>query len=267
MSRVTVYQDGSSLPVQRIAAAFGATLFRLPPSPPPAPAASAAQPSSPSSFSPVSNSRHNDVLFNRLTDNYAAMLLHAFDVAAASDVIVLEEDLEVSPDFSLFFSGAISLLHKHTDSFFCASSYNDNAFAGIALDNSALRIGEHFMALGWAITRTQFDKHIRHKWRVGDIWDAPFVKAVMNGAGPCIFPEVARSKHHSDPDFAQDALTTSAVFQRVVLDQIQLAPAPHTAQNASFNWDNVLPSTYSARLLRRIANSVPVRFHRAALSL
>ena len=290
MSCVTVYQDGDSLPVQRTAAAFGALLYRLPLSQPSAAAAAAAaasaaasQPSSPSSFETVSESSRSGVLFNRLTDNYAAMLQvpikkvrqnrkslifmlqHAFDAAAASDVVVLEEDLEVSPDFAVFFAGAISMLHSHTSRFFCASSYNDNAFTGIALNNSALRLGQHFMALGWAVTRQQFDRHIRRRWNAGDIWDAPFVKAVMSGAGPCIFPEVARSKHHADPDLAQPALTTSAVFQRAVLDEIQLAPAPSPANrrtvdsNAAFCWHCVLPEAYTASLLQRMARSVPVR--------
>ena len=77
MSCVTVYQDGDSLPVQRTAAAFGALLYRLPLSQPSAAAAASAaapQPSSPSSFETVSESSRSGVLFNRLTDNYAAML-------------------------------------------------------------------------------------------------------------------------------------------------------------------------------------------------
>jgi hypothetical protein len=200
------------------------------------------------------------------------MLTHAFDTANASDVIVLEEDLEVSTDFPSFFAGAIDMLHKHPRLFFCASSYNDNGFRGMSRDNSALRLGQHFMALGWAIARPQFDAHVRGRWSDGDIWDSPFVKAVMNSAGPCIFPEVARSKHHSDPDNAQAALTTSALFQRAVLDEIQLAPAPHGSGGnddddgggVSFCWDCLLPAAYSSRLLRRVAASTLVWEHSAA---
>ena len=123
------------------------------------------------------------------------------------------------------------------------------------------------MALGWAMTRLQCNKHIRGRWSTGDIWDAPFVKAVMQGAGPCIFPEVARSKHHADPDMAQRALTTSAVFQRAVLDEVQLAPATMVGgdasggshNNAAFCWNCILPEAYSLRLQRRIAASTVVR--------
>ena len=252
--------------MQRTVAAFGATLFRLPPSrqsQSATPSTSPQQPSSPSSFQPLPSQAPDSVLFNRLTDNYITMLTHAFDDVAASDVIVLEEDLEVSHDFSRFFAGAIDTMHKHPGVFFCASSYNDNGFAGIAQDNAALRLGHHFMALGWAVTRKQFDDHVRGRWMTGDIWDAPFVKAVMNSAGACIFPEVARSKHHADPDMAQSALTTSAVFQSAVLDEIQLAPAPRPdggsgSSTAAFCWECVLPEEYSRRLRRRIAAATQV---------
>ena len=267
MSLVTVHQDGPSLSVQRTVAAFGAVLIRLPPSrdlhtPASSPSSSSSHqhPSSPSSFDPLPQQNADGILFNRLTHNSINMLTHAFDSRNASDVVVLEEDLEVSPDFSQFFAGAITMLHRHPRHFFCASSYNDNGFMRIARNNSALRLGQHFMALGWAITRTQFDEHIRGRWMIGDIWDAPFVKAVMGSAGACIFPEVARSKHHGDPDMAQPALTTSAVFQRAVLDEIQLAPAPltHGGDAASFCWDCILPEAYIDGLLRRIAASTMV---------
>jgi hypothetical protein len=257
MKMVTVYQDGSSIFVQRVAAEYGVHLVRLPP-PPAASSASAAAPSSLPDDSAI--------LYSRLTDNYRFMLLHAFDFHNASDAIVLEEDLEVSRDFSHFFCGALELLHSQPSLFFCASSYNDNGFKGLVVNNSAVRLGQHFMALGWAITRKAFDGHVRGKWRKGDIWDAPFVTAVMNGAGSCVFPEVARSKHHSDPDMAQQALTTSAVFQRAVLDEVQLAPAPYYSGGSSssssssnhFCWSCVLPASFSAQLLSRIRESVMV---------
>jgi hypothetical protein len=98
----------------------------------------------------------------------ANAILLPFDSANASDVVVLKEDLEVSTDFAQFFSGAIAMLHEHPSAFFSASSFNDNGFTGLALDNSSLRLGEHFMALGWAITRLQFNKHIRGKWSAPD---------------------------------------------------------------------------------------------------
>lgn len=252
--------------MQRTVAAFGAMLLRLPPSQQSqseASSTSSQRPSSPSSFHPLPSQTPNGVLFNRLTDNYITMLTHAFDDVAASDVIVLEEDLEASHDFSRFFAGAIDTMHKYPGAFFCASSYNDNGFSGVVQDNAALRLGHHFMALGWAVTRKQFDDHVRGRWMPGDIWDAPFVKAVMNSAGACIFPEVARSKHHADPDMAQSALTTSAVFQSAVLDEIQLAPAPRPdgssgSSAAAFCWECVLPEEYSRRLRRRIAAATQV---------
>ena len=94
---------------------------------------------------------------------------------AAARVIVLEEDLEVSPDFFDLFAAAAAVLAADSrarggpGSLLGASAWNDNGQAGRARDARALVRADFFPGLGWMLDRYTWDE-LGPKWPKG-YWD------------------------------------------------------------------------------------------------
>ena len=67
-------------------------------------------------------------------------------------VIVLEEDLQIAPDFFEFFA-AVAPLVDRDPSVLAASAWNDNGVRGYVRDPEALYRSDFFPGLGWMISR------------------------------------------------------------------------------------------------------------------
>ena len=204
MSRVTVYQDGSERAVEVVVRRWDpVVLVRLP--------EFHGQPETP-------------ILSSRLTWNYRFMLEHAFR-QGHDYVLVLEDDLEIAPDALRFFSWAAKVMAEDK-SIFCASGYNDNGFEAGTRDSSRVWRGEHFMALGWMVSRDSFVE-VATIFDMDQVWDVPFAltmagraSAAAAEARECIFPEMPRTKHVGDR--SRGWLTTSASAQQSWFDLMAL---------------------------------------------
>jgi hypothetical protein len=69
-------------------------------------------------------------------------------------VIIVEDDLEVSPDFYQYFSATLPIL-REDKSLWCVSAWNDNGKAGLIDEKSPelLYRTDFFPGLGWMITK------------------------------------------------------------------------------------------------------------------
>jgi alpha-1,3-mannosyl-glycoprotein beta-1,2-N-acetylglucosaminyltransferase len=67
-------------------------------------------------------------------------------------VIILEEDLQIAPDFFEFFA-AVAPLVDSDDTVLAASTWNDNGVKGYVHDAEALYRSDFFPGLGWMISR------------------------------------------------------------------------------------------------------------------
>ncbi|KAK4308555.1 hypothetical protein Pmani_019760 [Petrolisthes manimaculis] len=110
-------------------------------------------------------------------------------------IIVLEDDLELSPDFISYFQQTARLLSSDP-SLFCVNAYNYNAFPHTALDPSRLyRIGG-LPAYGWMVRRTVAQEMV-NDWPPVELnldWDL-WVRARVLQGREIIVPEVPRTKH------------------------------------------------------------------------
>ena len=87
-----------------------------------------------------------------LAVHYGWALATLFDDAAQYEgVIILEEDIEVAPDFFSYFTATAPLLYQD-DSLLCVSAFNDNGQEKFATDPMALYRSDFFPVHSLAAT-------------------------------------------------------------------------------------------------------------------
>lgn len=100
----------------------------------------------------------------RITQHYRASLTATFNIyPEAQYVIVIEEDLDVSPDFFTYFSQTLPLLEEDP-TIYCVSAWNDQGYEHTSSDPSLLYRVETMPGLGWILKRSLFKDELEPKW-------------------------------------------------------------------------------------------------------
>mmetsp|Transcript_7631 Transcript_7631/g.28608 ORF Transcript_7631/g.28608 Transcript_7631/m.28608 type:complete len:514 (-) Transcript_7631:382-1923(-) len=132
-------------------------------------------------------------------------------------VVILEEDIEIAPDFFEYFQATGKLLSQDK-SLFCVSAFNDNGMKSHVLDPMALYRSDFFPGLGWMMTR-EFWNEIKDKWPLG-YWD-DWLRLPENRKGrACIRPEISRTY-----TFGAEGVSQGQFFHQY-LKNIHLTPTP-----------------------------------------
>ena len=87
----------------------------------------------------------------------------SFYLQDAQYAIVLEEDLDVSPDFFSYFSQTLRLLEEDS-SVYCVSAWNDQGYEHTASNPSRLFRVETMPGLGWILKRSLYKEELEPKW-------------------------------------------------------------------------------------------------------
>ncbi|KAH9258559.1 hypothetical protein BASA81_003061 [Batrachochytrium salamandrivorans] len=134
----------------------------------------------------------------KIARHYAKSLHHAFEVQfpSAPAIIILEDDLKVSPDFMDWFVQTSQVI-TNDPSLWCASAWNDNGFAANThpeLDLYTVKRTGLFPGLGWLLFRTEYYTHLRPNWPE-DQWDWVVRRIYQNQDRECLYPEIPRVAH------------------------------------------------------------------------
>lgn len=105
-------------------------------------------------------------------------------------LIILEEDLEVAPDFFDYFGATLPLLQADP-CLFCVSAWNDNGKSEVASDASAIFRTDFFPGLGWMMLGT-FWREVRDRWPL-EYWDDWMRRGDIRQGRHCLRPEVPRT--------------------------------------------------------------------------
>ena len=104
----------------------------------------------------------------RITQHYRASLTATFNIwPSAKYAIVLEEDLDVSPDFFSYFSQTLRLLEEDP-SVYCVSAWNDQGYEHTAADPARLLRVETMPGLGWILKRSLYKEELEPRWPTPD---------------------------------------------------------------------------------------------------
>lgn len=149
----------------------------------------------------------------RISQHYKASLTAIFNLYPdAQYAIILEEDLDVSPDFFRYFAQTMHLLDED-ESLFCISAWNDLAYEHTSNDNSLLYRVETMPGLGWMLRRKLYKEELESRWPTPDKqwdWDMWIRLPEVRRGRECIVPDVSRTFH-----FGSSGLNMNSYFQDI----------------------------------------------------
>ncbi|XP_052481556.1 alpha-1,3-mannosyl-glycoprotein 2-beta-N-acetylglucosaminyltransferase isoform X2 [Gossypium raimondii] len=142
-------------------------------------------------YDPVHTDRPGELIaYYKIARHYKWALDELFYKHNFDRVIILEDDMEIAPDFFDYFEAAAALLDKDK-SIMAVSSWNDNGQKQFVYDPYALYRSDFFPGLGWMLTRSVWNE-LSPKWPKA-YWD-DWLRLKQNHKGrQFLRPEVCRT--------------------------------------------------------------------------
>lgn len=182
----------------------------------------------------------------KIARHYGWALNHTF--SKYDQVIIVEDDLEVAPDFYEYFEATLPIL-KADKGLWCVSAWNDNGKSGL-IDPSTPELlyrTDFFGGLGWMLTKELWNE-IGPKWPKS-YWDDWMRQPVQRKGRACIRPEVSRTK-----TFGKIGVSNGLFFDKH-LKFIQLNENPVNFLNKNMSY--LLKSPYDQNM-DKVLNQSPV---------
>ncbi|KAJ4715832.1 putative alpha-1,3-mannosyl-glycoprotein beta-1,2-N-acetylglucosaminyltransferase [Melia azedarach] len=130
------------------------------------------------------------IAYYKIARHYKWALDELFYKHNFSRVIILEDDMEIAPDFFEYFEAAADLLDKDK-SIMAVSSWNDNGQKQFVHDPYVLYRSDFFPGLGWMLTKSTWDE-LSPKWPKA-YWDDWLRLKETHKGRQFIRPEVCRT--------------------------------------------------------------------------
>ncbi|EFA06156.1 Alpha-1,3-mannosyl-glycoprotein 2-beta-N-acetylglucosaminyltransferase-like Protein [Tribolium castaneum] len=168
-----------------------------------------------------------------------------------STVIIVEDDLEVAPDFFEYFLGTYSILTRDP-TLWCVSAWNDNGKEGLVDENrpDLLYRTDFFPGLGWMLTKSLW-LELYTKWPRA-YWDDWIRDPSQRKGRACVRPEISRTR-----TFGKFGVSNGMFFEKH-LKYIKLNEkfVPFTKMNLSY----LVKQAYDRDFIRDVYQSVIVSY-------
>ncbi len=132
-------------------------------------------------------------VYYRISQHYGWAFRQLFDERGLEGVIVLEDDLEIAPDFFNYFRHAIALMQADP-TIWTVSAWNDNGYPGRVEDPARLCRSDFFPGLGWYMPRALWDE-LRDIWPL-QTWDDWIRLPEQRKDRSVVYPEVSRTYNY-----------------------------------------------------------------------
>ncbi|XP_055335252.1 protein O-linked-mannose beta-1,2-N-acetylglucosaminyltransferase 1-like [Paramacrobiotus metropolitanus] len=160
----------------------------------------------------------------RISQHYKSSLTTMFARHPLAEyAIVLEEDLEVSPDFFHFVVQTVPLLREDA-SLYCISAWNDLGYEHSVGDPQLLYRVETMPGLGWVIPRKLFVDELQLNWPSPNFnwdWDMWMRSPAIRKGRECIVPDISRTYH-----FGASGLNMNPIFQTIYFERHAVYKGP-----------------------------------------
>jgi len=182
--------------------------------------------------------------YYRISAHYHWALDRLFEEERAERVIVLEDDMELAPDFFEYMA-AMAVLLDADETLWCASSWNDNGQRRFVSDASALYRSDFFPGLGWMLTARLWAE-LSPQWPAA-FWDDWMRLGAHRGGRQCVRPEVCRTYN-----FGVKGASKGQFFKQYLHD-VRLADVfvPWTQRNLS----HLAAAPYERRFRRAVGSA------------
>ncbi|XP_051899904.1 alpha-1,3-mannosyl-glycoprotein 2-beta-N-acetylglucosaminyltransferase b [Pristis pectinata] len=130
--------------------------------------------------------------YYKISRHYRWALNQVFRTFKYSAVVVVEDDLEVAPDFFEYFRALLPLL-RADPSLWCASAWNDNGKEQMVETGrpETLYRTDFFPGLGWMLLKSTWEE-LEPNWP-GAFWDDWMRHPAQRQGRSCIRPELSRT--------------------------------------------------------------------------
>ncbi|XP_056458481.1 alpha-1,3-mannosyl-glycoprotein 2-beta-N-acetylglucosaminyltransferase a [Gadus chalcogrammus] len=130
--------------------------------------------------------------YYKISRHYRWALSQVLRTSGHKAVIIVEDDLEVAPDFFEYFEALYPLL-RSDPSLWCVSAWNDNGREGYVDPGQAARLyrTDFFPGLGWMMLGQLWDE-LEPKWPAA-FWDDWMRQPEQRRDRACIRPEISRT--------------------------------------------------------------------------
>lgn len=130
--------------------------------------------------------------YYKISRHYRWALNQVFNTLSHSSVVIVEDDLEVAPDFFEYFEALHPLL-KSDPTLWCVSAWNDNGRDGYVDPGKAdlLYRTDFFPGLGWMLLRDLWVE-LEPKWPAA-FWDDWMRQSEQRRDRACVRPEISRT--------------------------------------------------------------------------
>eukprot|EP00924_Labyrinthula_sp_SR-Ha-C_P004728 snap_masked-scaffold_1-processed-gene-9.46-mRNA-1 protein AED:0.55 eAED:0.55 QI:0/-1/0/1/-1/1/1/0/589 len=167
--------------------------------------------------------RHKSLKTNqegrKIAAHYKFSINEAFKhFPATPAIIIMEDDLVVSPDILEYFS-VVAPVIENDETLFTASAWNDNGFGYAVKDEAALLRTTFFPGLGWLLLREEWENNLKGNWPV-DHWDwfireKGSMSIKENLIRETLHPEIPRVSHIGRKGSFMDERTQARYFDPI----------------------------------------------------
>ncbi|XP_052830859.1 protein O-linked-mannose beta-1,2-N-acetylglucosaminyltransferase 1 [Octopus bimaculoides] len=161
----------------------------------------------------------------RISQHYKASLTATFNrYKDAEFAIIVEEDLDISPDFFNYFSQTMHLLDEDP-SIYCVSAWNDQGYEHSCKDPSLLYRIETMPGLGWMLKRKLYKEELEAQWPTPEKqwdWDMWMRANFIRKDRECIIPDISRTYH-----FGSKGINMNPYFQEVYFKKHSFMTLPN----------------------------------------
>ncbi|XP_039976793.1 alpha-1,3-mannosyl-glycoprotein 2-beta-N-acetylglucosaminyltransferase b [Xiphias gladius] len=186
--------------------------------------------------------------YYKIARHYRWALNQVFNTFSQSTVVIVEDDLEVAPDFFEYFRALYPIL-RSDPTLWCVSAWNDNGRDALVDPSKAelLYRTDFFPGLGWMLLKEMWDE-LEPKWPLA-FWDDWMRQPEQRKDRSCIRPEISRTI-----TFGRKGVSLGQFFDQY-LRYIKLNTqfVPFTKQNLSY----LLKEKYDEKFIKEVY-SVPL---------
>ncbi|XP_013781473.2 protein O-linked-mannose beta-1,2-N-acetylglucosaminyltransferase 1-like [Limulus polyphemus] len=187
----------------------------------------------------------------RISQHYKASLTASFNLFPdAKYAIIIEEDLDVSPDFFSYFSQTLRILDED-ETVYCVSAWNDQGYEHTSEDPSLLYRVETMPGLGWILKRSLYKEELESRWPTPEkLWDWDMWMRLpdIRKGRECVVPDVSRTYH-----FGSSGLNMNSYFQDVYFKKHAFNTQPSIKMN---DINSVKKDNYEAQIEELLRKAV-----------
>jgi len=177
--------------------------------------------------------------------HYKFALTTAFDrFPDAPALIIIEDDLLLSPDFYEYFHAVAPIL-CNDPSLFVISAWNDNGFKGKVRDPLALSRTEFFPGLGWLLPRHLYKSELEQQWPQSH-WDHWLRSPQIHKGREIVYPQIPRSYHNGVLGTFMNLETHNRYFRDIDYNQNRNVAWPSPTRAEVFV--GAMSTVYEARI-------------------